>query len=200
VTGNTQVPPKNIPWLLVSLFVVTSVVGSIWIIAFDGLSVLLAILTAIDEHVTNSSSNNLAIWLGAYALLCLVSQPQRFDLLTTRFSFPPDWDRLVREEGFFATVVIRLTPVIPSAAACLLAAGLNIGLIRFIPATIAVCWIRPLFFASVGGSLQALSGISEAASASAALKPLLLLFIAAFVVFLSRLYLRRRGQEPGPPV
>jgi len=126
--------------------------------------------------------------------------PQRFDLLTTRFSFPPDWDRLVREEGFFATVVIRLTPVIPSAAACLLAAGLNIGLIRFIPATIAVCWIRPLFFASVGGSLQALSGISEAASASAALKPLLLLFIAAFVVFLSRLYLRRRGQEPGPPV
>lgn len=118
--------------------------------------------------------------------------PNRFELLTRRFSFPPDWDRLVQKEGFVATVVLRLTPVIPSAAACLLAAGLNISLARFIPATIAVCWIRPLFFASVGGSLQALSALSGVATTSAALKPLLLLFAAAVLLLLIKLYLRRR--------
>lgn len=116
--------------------------------------------------------------------------PQRFEVLTSKFSLPPNWHKLVQQEGFIATVVLRLTPVVPSAAACLLAAGMNIGLKRFIPATIAVCWIRPLFFASLGGSLQALTGLSEV-SASAAIAPLLLLFIAALLLLVVKLYLRR---------
>ena len=224
--------------LLVALFVIVSVVGSVWIIAFDGLTFIQAMLQGLNNRVADSS--NLPVWLAAYALLCLISQllvipsgsliliaagfifspllaagifsiaqvlcswpvyrigkiisdkfPRRFELLTNKFHFPPDWDRLVEKEGFVATVVLRLTPVIPSAAACLLAAGLNISLARFIPATIAVCWIRPLFFASVGGSLQALSAISSATTSSV-LKPLLLLFVAAVILLLVKLYLRMR--------
>jgi len=92
--------------------------------------------------------------------------------------------------------VLRLTPVIPSAAACLLAAGLAITLNKFILATIAVCWIRPLFFASIGGSLQALTELSMASSGVAAFKPLLLLFIAAVVLLLVKVLLRiKRTQK-----
>ena len=224
--------------LLVALFVIVSVVGSVWIIAFDGLEFIQTLLQGLNNRVADSC--NLPVWLAAYALLCLISQllvipsgsliliaacfifspllaagifsiaqvlcswpvyrigkiisdkfPRRFELLTNKFHFPPDWDRLVEKEGFVATVVLRLTPVIPSAAACLLAAGLNISLARFIPATIAVCWIRPLFFASVGGSLQALSALSSATTSSV-LKPLLLLFVAAVLLLLVKLYLRMR--------
>jgi len=115
--------------------------------------------------------------------------PQRFNSLTKRFKFPPGWERVVQQEGFLATVVLRLTPVIPSAAACLLAAGLAIGLQKFILATIVVCWIRPLFFASIGGSLQVLTDLSGA-SGNTAFKPLLLLFIAALVLLLLKVFLR----------
>ena len=69
--------------------------------------------------------------------------------------------------------------------------GFNISLARFIPATIVVCWIRPLFFASVGGSVQALSALSSATTSSV-LKPLLLLFVAAVLLLLVKLYLRMR--------
>ena len=225
--------------LLAGLFVLVSVAGSVWLLAFDGFAYVQSVLAGIDSRLANSG--NYALWLGAYAVLCLLSQllvipsgsliliaagfifspllaaaifsvaqglcswpvygigksisdkfPHRFDLLVDKFSFPPDWDRLVHEEGFLATVVLRLTPVIPSAAACLLAAGLNIGLRRFIPATIAVCWIRPLFFASIGGSLQALSALSSATTSSVFL-PLMLLFVAASVLLLVKLYLRVRN-------
>ncbi len=232
-----------IPWLplLTGLFLVASVVGSIWIIAFDGHTFVQSLLVGINNRVADTGGSTL--WLGAYALLCVLSQllvipsgsliliaagfifspllaagifsvaqvlcswpvyrigktisdkfPHRFQLLSDKFNFPSDWDRLVQEEGFIATIVLRLTPVIPSAAACLLAAGLNISLGRFIPATIAVCWIRPLFFASVGGSLQALSAISDATAAKSVLLPLLLLFVAAVLVLLSKLYLRMRSK------
>lgn len=225
--------------MLTGLFVIASVVGSIWLVAFDGLDALQALLAGINNKVSNTGDSTL--WLAAYAVLCLLSQllvipsgsliliaagfifspllaagifsvaqvlcswpvyrigksisdkfPHRFELLTNKFNFPPDWDHLVQEEGFIATIVLRLTPVIPSAAACLLAAGLNIGLYRFIPATIVVCWIRPLFFASVGGSLQALTALTDAGSTSAVVVPLLLLFCAAVLVLLTKLYLRMR--------
>lgn len=223
---------------LAGLFILASVVGSVWLIAFDGLAYVQALLNGINSRVENYG--NTVLWLCAYAILCLLSQllvipsgsliliaagfifsplpaaaifsiaqvlcswpvyrigkiisdkfPQRFELLTDKFSFPPDWDRLVQKEGFLATVVLRLTPVVPSAAACLLAAGLNISLVKFIPATIAVCWIRPLFFASIGGSLQALSALSTTPTSSVLL-PLLLLFLAAVMLLLLKLYLRMR--------
>jgi len=121
--------------------------------------------------------------------------PDRFDKLTTRFGLPADWQKEIDNEGFIATMVIRLTPVIPSAAACLLAAGMGISLQRFIPATIAVCWIRPLFFACLGGSLQALSEIPEVMDTTSALQPLVLLFFAALVLLFARLFIRYKAHN-----
>ena len=91
------------------------------------------------------------------------------------------------------TVVLRLTPVIPSAAACLLAAGLGVDLRKFLAATAAVCWIRPLFFASVGGSLQALSALPNALSTSSVFGPLLLLAIAALLLLIVKLTMRYKA-------
>lgn len=122
--------------------------------------------------------------------------PDRFERLTQRFKLPAGWYEMVQKEGFFATVVLRLTPVIPSAAACLLAAGLGISLHRFIAATIAVCWIRPLFFASLGASLQSLSNLSEAVDSAAVLRPLLLVFFAAMVLFVVKLVINFKSRNP----
>ena len=119
--------------------------------------------------------------------------PDRFKLIATRFKVAPDWEQAVQKEGFIATIVLRLTPVIPSAAACLLAAGFGITLRKFIPATIAVCWIRPLFFASIGGSLQALSALPDALGATSVFGPLLLLAIASMVLLLAKLYTRYKA-------
>lgn len=121
--------------------------------------------------------------------------PNRFKLFSERFKFPQDWQHVVNQEGYLSTVVLRLTPVIPSAAACLIAATLGIGLRKFIPATIAVCWIRPLFFASVGGSLQALTGLADAAAGLTTFKPLLLLFVASVLLLLVKIVLRLK-QNP----
>lgn len=115
--------------------------------------------------------------------------PNRFDSLTRRFRLSAHWEAVVQQEGFLATVVLRLTPVIPSAAACLLAAGLGIEWTRFLFATIAVCWIRPLFFASVGGSLQALTTLDQGV---ATVLPLLLLFAASVALLLVKLFLRAK--------
>jgi len=119
--------------------------------------------------------------------------PQRFSAISSRFKINTDWQQAVQKEGFMTTVVLRLTPVIPSAVACLLAAGLGIDLRKFLVATAAVCWIRPLFFASVGGSLQALSALPDALSTSSVLRPLLLLAIAALLLLIVKLYLRYRA-------
>lgn len=228
--------------LLVAAFFVVSIVGSVWLVAFDGLTVVQQLLVALNNRVEDANNN--LLWLAAYALLCLVSQllivpsgsliliaagfifsplaaaaifsiaqilcswpvyglgafvsdkfPKRFDALTRRFNFPPDWQHVLHQEGFLATVVLRLTPVIPSAAACLLASGLGIRLRQFILATIVVCWIRPLFFASIGGSLQALSALSDAAAGVATLWPLLFLFIAAVALFLVTFLLRLKQRS-----
>lgn len=119
--------------------------------------------------------------------------PDRFKAISQRFKVAPDWEQAVQKEGFIATIVLRLTPVIPSAAACLLAAGFGIALRRFIPGTVAVCWIRPLFFASIGGSLQSLSALPDAVSANGVFGPLLLLAVASIVLLLAKLYTRYKA-------
>jgi len=137
--------------------------------------------------------------LPVYAIGKTISDkyPNRFQALNSRFRFsadwPVDWESIVRHEGFLATVVLRLTPVIPSAAACLLAAGLGIGWSRFLLATVAVCWVRPLFFASVGGSLQALTALRDGVST---VLPLLLLFAASVALLLAKLFLRVKRPIP----
>ena len=224
-------------WLFIALFVIASVAGSIWLLVFDGLSLVQNVLVRVNSRIEGAEGN--LPWLIAYAIVCLLSQllivpsgsliliaagfifspllaagifsvaqvicswpvysigkivsekfPHRFRSLTKRFKFPTDWEHIVQQEGFLATVVLRLTPVIPSAAACLLAAGLAIDFTKFILATIAVCWIRPLFFASIGGSLQALTDLSDASGGVTTFKPLLLMFIAALVLLLVKVFLR----------
>ena len=125
--------------------------------------------------------------------LIFQNAPDRYQKLVARLKLPAQWQHAVEDEGFFVTVVLRLTPIIPSAAACLLAAGMNVRLRHFILATVAICWVRPLFFASIGGSLQSLTQLPEATSGSSALKSLLLLFFAACVLLVCKLLLRRRA-------
>jgi len=100
--------------------------------------------------------------------------------------------RRLREDEFFAGIALRLTPVIPSAAACLLAAGLGFRLRTFLLATAAVCWVRPLFFASVGGAIGELSDIREILEDPAQIDvtPLFLLLIAAFLLWIGRGWMR----------
>ncbi len=50
-------------------------------------------------------------------------------------------------------MILRLTPVIPSAVACLLSVWLKLSLGVFISATVLVCWVRPLIFSTIGERL-----------------------------------------------
>jgi len=101
--------------------------------------------------------------------------------------------RHIRGNGLLASCVLRLTPVIPSAAACVLAALFGIRLSVFVIGTLLSGWIRPLFFASGGASLSAaamqlsspeLIGLLD-------LRPLFILFLTALLLLLVRYWLTR---------
>ena len=111
---------------------------------------------------------------------------------------PESWRNLlltIRDEELLASVAIRLTPVIPSAVACLLAAGLGIGRNAFLLGTAISCWIRPLFFASVGASTQMLMELTDPAKIleSVSFVPLIMAFVAASLLFALRVWLRLRA-------
>ncbi len=95
------------------------------------------------------------------------------------------------EDGIAATAVLRLTPVIPSAPATLIATASGIPLKSFITGSALVGWIRPLYFASIGaaaGSLARAGELSIASGTSLAI-PLVLLFGATLTLFIARLYI-----------
>jgi len=231
----------RIYWLS-AVFIVLSVVLSVWLLMFDGLATLLTV--AQSAYDTVSATGNSTNWLLLYAMVCLVSQllvipSGSIMLMAAGFLFSPlvaaaifsiaqvfatwpmyqfgqKWllkfpdylqrklDRtplphnllaLIGKEGFSASVVLRLTPVVPSALACLLAAGFKISFNSFLLATCAVCWIRPLLFASVGGSLQALAGVRGSATQLSTFVPLILVFAAACLLFIVRVVMRKRLQD-----
>ncbi len=103
----------------------------------------------------------------------------------------------LREESFVASVTIRLTPVIPSAVAVVLAAALQIPVRVFLLATVAVCWVRPLFFAAVGGSFGEVSQLRESLDSPGEINvaPLVIVFVTAALLLLARLWLRYRRQS-----
>ncbi len=103
----------------------------------------------------------------------------------------------VGQEDFMAGVVVRLTPVIPSAAACLLAVSVNLRFISFMLATVCVCWVRPLFFASVGGAVRQLSSLEVALQQTESIDPtpILLVFVSSVLLLLVRLWLRRKAHR-----
>lgn len=100
----------------------------------------------------------------------------------------------IKKEGIAAGIVLRLTPVIPSAAASCIAAALNIPIKLFVIATVLVCWVRPLFFASVGGTLQEISSLKNTLSegSSISIWPIIFVFISAVLLLVARLWLRWR--------
>ncbi|MEM7258593.1 MAG: VTT domain-containing protein [Pseudomonadota bacterium] len=102
----------------------------------------------------------------------------------------------LKGNDFLASALLRLTPVIPSAGACLLAAVSKISLTPFLLATAVTCWIRPLFFASSGAALSevVLRGSAIAAIEQLNLWPLLLVFVAVAILFVASTFLKRRVQ------
>ena len=91
----------------------------------------------------------------------------------------------LRGNEVLATVLLRVTPVIPSAGACLLAAMFGIALRPFMIGTLLTCWIRPLFFASSGAALSAVLIEADVREVLGGLDvtPLLLAFVSAVVLF-----------------
>ncbi len=97
----------------------------------------------------------------------------------------------LRRDSFFATITLRLTPVIPSAVACVLAAMAGLSRRGFLLGTLASCWIRPLFFASAGASVRAAGQLSEQGYefSISDVAPLLILFAAAVLILVIRFVL-----------
>lgn len=96
----------------------------------------------------------------------------------------------IRSEPLVSSMVLRLTPILPSAGASTIAALSGITLRTFLLATVLVGWIRPLFFASVGAAVSEISALAGAVSGDINPLPLLLVFAAVAGLFLLRLWLR----------
>lgn len=99
-------------------------------------------------------------------------------------------------DGIWATVVLRLTPILPSAPAALIAAAMGISLRSFMIGSIAAGWVRPLYFASIGAAAGSITRATEVSGASglAIIAPLALVFCLSAIVFASRLCLK--GDKP----
>lgn len=97
-------------------------------------------------------------------------------------------------EGLSATILLRLTPVLPSAVATLIAASLGIGLRPYLAGSALAGWVRPVYFASLGTALGSLARVGEAKQALSitAAWPLLLACAVAALALALRLWLRRR--------
>lgn len=99
-----------------------------------------------------------------------------------------------QKEAFLTSVIFRLMPTLPSAPAAILASLVGIRVATFTAATVAVGWLRPLYFASLGASLPALrnpSGLLDVAT----LAPLIAVFVAMAAMLGLRLWLARRAQS-----
>lgn len=60
--------------------------------------------------------------------------------------------RGVASRGLLATAVLRLAPVVPSAVCSLAAAGFGISRSKFFIGTVALGWVRPVAFATLGAA------------------------------------------------
>ena len=85
---------------------------------------------------------------------------------------------LARVDGLFTVIVLRLLPIVPSAPTCMISAALGIRLKHLMLGTMAVGWVRPLYYASLGvtiGSLTRLEDAGEVLSMAVASQFLLVL-------------------------
>jgi uncharacterized membrane protein YdjX (TVP38/TMEM64 family) len=97
-----------------------------------------------------------------------------------------------RREGFLASAVLRLTPLLPGAPGAVIAAAAGICRTKFTLATLAVGWLRPLYFASLGAALPALADPSGLLNVRTLL-PLAGLFAVVAGGFGARLWIARRS-------
>ena len=101
--------------------------------------------------------------------------------------------RVTRSEPLISGMVLRLTPVLPSAAASSIASVAGIQMSVFFLATVLAGWVRPLFFASIGGAVKEFSGFASTLSGEFRVAPLLLVFFSVLLLLVVKLWLRRRG-------
>jgi len=73
-----------------------------------------------------------------------------------------------RRQGFWFSVIIRITPVVPSAAASLAAAFFSVSRRDFMLATLLAGWVRPVGFAVLGslGRFAPICGIDPSITLS----------------------------------
>jgi uncharacterized membrane protein YdjX (TVP38/TMEM64 family) len=93
------------------------------------------------------------------------------------------------QDGIWTTVVLRLTPVLPSAPAAMIAAWAGIDLRRFMLGSVLAGWVRPLYFASIGATIGNVARVGEAERAMTfgTLAPLLALAVCAAAMLAVRL-------------
>jgi uncharacterized membrane protein YdjX (TVP38/TMEM64 family) len=110
-------------------------------------------------------------------------------------------ERLKQLKGndLVATALLRLTPVIPSAGASVLAALSGVRIVPFMLGTVLTCWVRPLFFASNGAALSEVLLRRDGSDVLGEVNmwPLALVFISACALYLgARVLSRFRHFEP----
>jgi uncharacterized membrane protein YdjX (TVP38/TMEM64 family) len=104
---------------------------------------------------------------------------------------------LARTNGLQVTAMLRLLPIMPNAAATMIAATAGIGFRTFLTGSLLTGWVRPAYFAGLGaaiGSLSKLDAVTDLLSLRTLL-PLLLFFAGAVV--LVTLSLTRKGRSIG---
>ncbi|MFM9942533.1 MAG: hypothetical protein ACKVP7_23895 [Hyphomicrobiaceae bacterium] len=104
---------------------------------------------------------------------------------------------IARSEGVLAAVALRLAPVITSPLVPIIAATAGITLKSLMIGSVLASWIRPLFWASVGATVHSVAQITNPSDilAKVSLKPLLLAFAAAALLFVARIYLKMRTER-----
>ena len=96
-----------------------------------------------------------------------------------------------RRESLLASTLLRLTPLLPGAPGAVIAAAVGIPRHTFTAGTLAVGWIRPLYFASLGAALPALQDPSDLLTIKTLL-PLGLIFVLSALALGLRVWLDRR--------
>lgn len=105
--------------------------------------------------------------------------------------------KLLQNEPFTLSAVLRLTPVIPAAVASIIASTLRVRHSTFIFATLCVGWIRPLFFASIGATIQSAQQLQlgSANISGKSVLPLGLLALSVILNLLVRCWLRWKRES-----
>jgi uncharacterized membrane protein YdjX (TVP38/TMEM64 family) len=107
---------------------------------------------------------------------------------------------LARVDGLFTVIVLRLLPIVPSAPTCMISAALGIRLRHLVLGTLAVGWMRPLYYASIGVTIGSLTKLEDAGGvlSMAVASQLLLMLAGVAVLWFVRQLVRARTAKQNP--